>query len=175
MKLTERQTVFLRMEEKSAILGRETVSPEPGMRLRYNWDGGDLPTFDGELARHADAHGGRVLMPFNGNQGVVKILQCSTFVLWVTDGRWLSGRIVAAGEDYRLGMDDGDGWTAPSTVLDPTATRWVKLDHVVHGDSDFPFDRYETRDYRSGGIRTPLYDRLRTSHSNFLYADRKEQ
>ena len=173
--LMDRRAAFMRVGVKSDQIGRESVKPDNNTIIRYNWrESGSV--YD-ELVKHAEENDGKVIIPFDSIVSIRSLDICSRFVYWRTDGKYLIGNLHESGENYRRGMDDRDGYTAPPALHVANTTRWVKLSDVRSGDS-FPFDRWHVEAYRKRAHNaTPLAESLKHSHMNlmFVYEERETE
>lgn len=168
----DRRATILRMNETTARLGRQFVKIDDHTVIRYNWDE-NIPSFHVELAKHAAHHNGRVLLPFNAVVNPTSIQLCSTFFLWITNDEYLEGRIHDAGENYRLGMNNEDGYTAPKSILLKESSRWVKLDDVQL-KKGFPMEDYRLLSHDDKET-LPLQDVIRNSRMSCMFIVRKDK
>lgn len=170
--LMDRRAAFMRVSPKSDLIGRASVKPDGKTIVRYNWRKANS-VLD-ELASHAERHDGKVIIPFDSIVSLRSLSICSHFIYYRTDNHYLIGRIYDSGMDYRHGMDDRDGYTAPKTLKTKSASRWVKVDITEQGEG-FPFDDYYIEAYqRKAHSRTPLREALDYSHMNLMFVYRKE-
>ncbi len=170
--LMDRRAVFMRVGKESDRIGKESVKPDADTIIRYNWRRADS-MYD-EIVRHAEGNDGKVVIPFDSIVSTRSMDACSRFVYWLTDGRYLIGELYESGEDYRHGMDDRDGYTAPKSLRARSASRWVKIRDVRRGEG-FPFEDWYTEAYRHRThSRTPLGEALEHSHMNVMFIYEKE-
>jgi len=170
--LMDRRAVFMRVSSESDLIGKASVKPDKNTIIRYNWREAD--SMLDEIVKHAEQNDGKVIIPFDSIVSVRSLDICSRFILWRTDGEYLVGKLFESGEDYKYGMDDRDGYTAPKALRAKEASRWVKLSDVKRS-KDFPFDKWYIEAYRhSSRSQTPLGEALKHSHMNVMFAYEEE-
>ena len=110
--LMDRRAVFMRISSESDLIGKASVKPDEDTIIRYNWR--QAESMMDEIINHAEQNDGKAIIPFDSIVSVRSLDTCSQFILWRTDGRYLIGKLYESGEDYKYGMDDRDGYTAPN-------------------------------------------------------------
>lgn len=171
--LMDRRAAFMRVSTESDLIGKASVKPDEDTIIRYNWRRADS-MYD-EIVSHAEKNDGKVIIPFDSIVSVRSLDICSRFIYWRTDGSYIIGKLHESGEDYRHGMDDRDGYTAPKALRAKTASRWVKIRDVRSG-KDFPFKEWYIEAYRHRThSRTPLDEALRNSHMNVMFVYEEEK
>jgi hypothetical protein len=166
--LMDRRAVFMRISTESDLIGKASVKPDKNTIIRYNWREAD--SMLDEIVKHAEQNDGKVIIPFDSIVSVRSLDICSRFILWRTDGKYLVGKLFDAGENYKHGMDDRDGYTTPKALRAKESSRWVKLSEVQNGE-DFPFEDWYIEAYRHRShSKTPLGEALQHSHMNVMFA-----
>lgn len=170
--LMDRRAVFMRISSESDLIGKASVKPDEDTIIRYNWR--QAESMMDEIINHAEQNDGKAIIPFDSIVSVRSLDTCSQFILWRTDGRYLIGKLYESGEDYKYGMDDRDGYTAPTALRAKTASRWVKVKNIKGGD-DFPFEKWYIEAYRHRArSKTPLDAALKNSHMNVMFVYKEE-
>lgn len=164
--LMDKRTAFMRVSPESDLIGKDSVKADKNTIVRYNWR--ESPCVYDAVINHAKENDGKVIIPFDSIVSVRSLNTCTRFVYWRTDDKYIIGELHDSGENYTHGMDDRDGYTAPKEIHSKTASRWVKLKNVKHGEG-FPFDGWYTESYRHQAYsRTPLREALDRSHMNLM-------
>lgn len=170
--LMDRRAVFMRISSESDLIGKASVKPDEDTIIRYNWR--QAESMMDEIINHAEQNDGKAIIPFDSIVSVRSLDTCSQFILWRTDGRYLIGKLYESGEDYKYGMADRDGYTAPTALRAKTASRWVKVKNIKSGD-DFPFEKWYIEAYRHRArSKTPLDAALKNSHMNVMFVYKEE-
>lgn len=139
---------------------RVTSQPNPQTRIVYDID---APTVIDDYAAHAKQHGGKLLIPIGNRLTLSTLRTCSTILINVTGGQYLTGDIDFAGEKYKRGMNDRDGYTTPDTIINPTTPLWAKVSNVKTGTN------LDLSGYRSNyikGHRNPFAETINTLNFN---------
>lgn len=140
---------------------RVTSKPDAHTQIVYDVDS---PTLIDDYAAHAKQHGGKLLIPIGNRLTLGTLRTCSTLVINVTGGQYLTADIDFAGEGYRRGMNDRDGYTTPESIITPETPLWAKVSNVKTG-TDLNLDGYLTN-YDSKGRRTSFREASNTLRFN---------
>lgn len=140
---------------------RVTSSPDAHTQIVYD---ADAPTLIDDYAAHAKQHGGKLLIPIGNRLTLGTLRTCSTLAINVTGDQYLTADIDFAGEGYRRGMNDRDGYTTPESVITPETPLWAKVSNVKTG-TNLDLDNYLTN-YDQYGRRVRFSEAVNTLRFN---------
>ncbi|PWG62654.1 hypothetical protein [Bifidobacterium callitrichidarum] len=153
------RTVLLRISDYNNK-GRQYVKLASGYGVVYNQD--PPITLLQSLGAHAARHNGRVLIPFSGHISIKNVIFCKHFIILATNGEYLAGDIVNAGENYRKGVTEDGEYTLPPEYMATKMKMWMRAKNVKVGQNFDP-SPYVLDDFRDDSTTRPLADTINSS------------